>query len=106
MNFHWLFGHKYKLKNLFYRAIIENNYGIDYYKIMVFGHYVCSCGETKTELLQTPSRFVDKETFIKKVEYLRVLGYKEFYRWLIEDETSKEQTREKVNTQKEKQSTV
>lgn len=109
MNFHWLFGHKYKLKNVFYRAVVENSYGMDYYKIIVFGYYVCKCGKTKIESLRIPSMFVDNETFTKKIEYLRTLGYMEnleFYRWLIEDETSKEQTREKVNTQKEKQSTV
>ena len=104
MNLHWLFGHKYKLKKIFYRAAIENSYGVNYYKITTFGYYVCSCGKTKIEPLGITDLSMDDKRFENKVNYLSSLGYlndMEFYGWLA-NEASKEQTRENIDT-KEKE---
>ena len=101
MNFHWLFGHKYKLKKVFYRASVENHYGTNYYKITILGYYVCSCGETKINPLNIADGYMSKEQFDKRIEYLDLLGYVDnmkFYGWLAY-ETSKEQAREKDNIQ-------
>lgn len=101
MNFHWLFGHKYELKKLFYRATTENSYGVNCYKITTFGYYVCSCGKTKIESLGITDMSMDEKRFGDKVNYLHSLGYidnMKFYGWLAY-EASKEQTREKDNIQ-------
>ena len=85
MKFHWLFGHKYKLKKLFYIAGIENWYGANYYKVKAFGYYTCSCGKTKIEPLNITDTSMDEKRFEDKVNYLRSLGYvddMEFYGWL------------------------
>ena len=101
MNLHWLLGHKYKLKKLFYCTVVENNYEVEYYKITIFGYYTCSCGETKIEQLNITDGYMSKERFNEKIEYLNSLGYVDnmkFYGWLAY-EASKEQTREKDNIQ-------
>lgn len=108
MNFHWLTGHKYKLKKLLYRAVIENRYGANYYKITAFGYYVCSCGKTKIVSLGITDMSVDEERFEEKVNYLRSLGYiddMEFYGWLAY-EASDEQKTKAVDTKEEKQTSV
>lgn len=104
MNFHWLFGHKYKLKKLFYIAEIENWYGANYYKVKAFGYYVCRCGKTKIESLKITDMSLDEKQFEEKINYLRSLGYlddMEFYGWLA-NEASDEQKTENTNT-KEKE---
>ena len=101
MNFHWLFGHKYRLKKLFYRAIVETEYEIEFYKITIFGYYTCSCGETKIEPLDIIDGYMSRERFNEKIEYLNSLGYvdnMEFYGWLAY-EASKEQKTENTNTE-------
>lgn len=103
MNFHWLFGHKYKLKKLLYRAVIENSYGANYYRITAFGYYVCSCGKAKIEPLNITDMSMDEKRFEDKVNYLRSLGYvdnMEFYGWLA-NEASDEQKTEDTNTEEE-----
>ena len=103
MNFHWLTGHKYKLKKLFYRAVVENEYEIDFYKITIFGYYTCSCGETKIEPLDIIDGYMSRERFNEKIDYLNSLGYVDnmkFYGWLAY-EASKEQETKNTNTEEE-----
>lgn len=103
MNFHWLFGHKYKLKKLYYKSIIDNIYSIDYYKIIIYGYYRCDCGKDMIETLPITEESCSEKRFVEKVNYLRTLGYidnMEFYDWLA-NETSEEQKTENANTKEE-----